>query len=117
MQTPANKIPKATVRREIRLSPSSWQCRIVTPPKSNAAGMSIYKSWIAFAQPSGYSKSFNWNATAPAISSTVDDETQIYFKVMEYKTKHNVSLQGLLNLRDNEEFIPIHPSRIPDITE
>jgi Cu/Ag efflux pump CusA len=28
--------------------------------------MSIYKSWIAFAQPSGYSKSFNWNATAPA---------------------------------------------------
>jgi hypothetical protein len=31
--------------------------------------MSIYKSWIAFAQPSGYSKSFNCNATAPAFSS------------------------------------------------
>jgi hypothetical protein len=46
-----------------------------------------------------------------------DDETQIYFKVMEYKTKHNVSMPGLLAFRDDMEFIPIHPSTIPDMTD
>jgi hypothetical protein len=46
-----------------------------------------------------------------------DDETQIYFKVLEYKAKHNVAMQGLLGIRDDLEFIPINPSRIPDMTD
>ena len=46
-----------------------------------------------------------------------DDETQIYFEVMEYKAKHNVSMPGLLAFKDDMEFIPINPSRIPDMTD
>jgi hypothetical protein len=48
---------------------------------------------------------------------TTDNETEILYKVMEYKTKHNVSMQGLLNFKDNEQSIPINPSRIPDMTD
>jgi hypothetical protein len=36
---------------------------------------------------------------------------------MEYKAKHNVAMQGLLGIRDDLEFIPINPSRIPDMTD
>jgi hypothetical protein len=46
-----------------------------------------------------------------------DDETQIYFKVMEYKAKHNVSMAGLLAIKNDMQFIPINPSRIPDMTD
>ncbi len=45
-----------------------------------------------------------------------DAETQIYFENVEYKAKHNVSLQGMA-LRDNETFVPLAPSRIPDMTD
>lgn len=47
---------------------------------------------------------------------TKDDETQILFKVLEYKTHHGVKLQGL-NLTETTDHIPIHPSRIPDMTD
>ena len=46
-----------------------------------------------------------------------DDETQIYFEVMEYKAKHNVSMPGLLAFKDEMEYVPINPSRIPDMTD
>ena len=46
-----------------------------------------------------------------------DDETQIYFKMVEYKAKHNVTMPGLLAFHDDLEFVPIHPSRIPDMTD
>jgi hypothetical protein len=46
-----------------------------------------------------------------------DDETQIFFKVMEYKAKHNVTMPGLLAFKDDVEFVPIHSSRIPDMTD
>ena len=48
---------------------------------------------------------------------TRDDETQILFKVLEFKTHHSVSLQGLLNFTDNISYIPVHPSRIPEFTD
>ena len=45
-----------------------------------------------------------------------DDETQIYFKVMEYKAKTTIkfSLANLLNTAttENVNYTPIHPSRI-----
>ena len=46
-----------------------------------------------------------------------DDETQIFFKVLEYKTKHNVGIQGALNFKDTMELIPVDPSRITDFTD
>jgi hypothetical protein len=46
-----------------------------------------------------------------------DTETRIYFKVLEYETKHNVTMTGPLAFKDQQEFIPIGPSRIPDMTE
>ena len=46
-----------------------------------------------------------------------DDETQIYFKVLDYKAKHNVTMPGLLAFKDDVDFVPIHPSRIPDMTD
>ena len=45
-----------------------------------------------------------------------DDETQIYFKLLDYKAKHDVSMPGLLAFRDDVSYVPIHPSRIPDMT-
>jgi hypothetical protein len=48
---------------------------------------------------------------------TRDDETVILFKVLEYKTKHNVTMPGLLEFRDDLEYIPIHPSRITNMTD
>jgi len=45
-----------------------------------------------------------------------DDETQILFKVMEFKAKTTVgfSIANLLNTAttENVKYIPIHPSRI-----
>jgi len=46
-----------------------------------------------------------------------DTETEIHFKNMEYKAKHNVTMPGLLAFHDDLEFIPIHPSKIPDMTD
>jgi hypothetical protein len=43
---------------------------------------------------------------------TTDTNTKILFKVLEYKAKHNVSMQGLLAFRDNETFVPIDKSSI-----
>jgi hypothetical protein len=48
---------------------------------------------------------------------TTDTETEIHYKDMEYKAKHNVTMPGLLAFHDDLEFIPIHPSRIPDMTD
>ena len=36
---------------------------------------------------------------------------------MEYKAKHNVTMPGLLAFKDDVEFVPIHSSRIPDMTD
>ena len=46
-----------------------------------------------------------------------NDETTIYFKVLEYKAKHNVTMPGLLAFKDEVSFVPIHPSRIPDMDD
>jgi hypothetical protein len=47
---------------------------------------------------------------------TKDDETQIFFKVMEYKAKTTIkfSIANLLNTAttENANYIPIHPSKI-----
>ncbi len=51
------------------------------------------------------------------MAQTRDDETQILFKVLEFKAHHSVGTKGLLNLTDNVTFIPVHPSRIPDFTD
>ena len=45
-------------------------------------------------------------------AQTKDDETQILFKVMEYKTKHNVSMTGLLAFEDDKEAVAINPARL-----
>jgi hypothetical protein len=46
-----------------------------------------------------------------------DTNTEIHYKDMEYKAKHNVTMPGLLAFHDDLEFIPIHPSKIPDMTD
>ena len=48
---------------------------------------------------------------------TTDNETQIIYKDVEYKANHNVSMQGLLAFRDDQSYTPIHPSRIPVMTD
>ena len=50
------------------------------------------------------------------IGQTKDDETTILFKVLEYKTHHGVTMQGL-NVLETTEHIPVHPSRIPEMTD
>jgi len=41
------------------------------------------------------------------VGQTKDDETQILFKVIEYQIKHT-----LVDLKDEKELIPMHPSRM-----
>ncbi len=48
---------------------------------------------------------------------TTDNETQIIYKDVEYKANHSVSMQGLLAFRDDQSYTPIHPSRIPVMTD
>lgn len=48
---------------------------------------------------------------------TTDTNTEILFKILEYKTKHNISMPGLLSFKDNQEYIPISTSRIPDMSD
>jgi tetratricopeptide (TPR) repeat protein len=51
------------------------------------------------------------------VAQAADDETQILFKVLEFKAHHSVSDRGLLNFTDNLTYIPVHPSRIPEFTD
>lgn len=48
---------------------------------------------------------------------TTDTNTEILFKVLEYKAKHNVSMQGLLAFRDDESFTPIDKSSITNMND
>jgi len=48
---------------------------------------------------------------------TTDTNTEILFKVLEYRAKHNVTMPGLLAFKDNEEFIPINKSNIADMND
>lgn len=50
---------------------------------------------------------------------TADNETQIIFKDVEYKAEAAVkfSLGNLLNMPVSKNYIPIHPSRIPNMTD
>ncbi len=48
---------------------------------------------------------------------TTDDNTEILFKVLEYKAKHNVSMPGLLAFKDDESFTPINKSNITDMND
>jgi hypothetical protein len=58
-----------------------------------------------------------WRECLIVCGQSRDDETQIYFKVLEYKAKHKVTMPGLLAFKDDVEFVPIDPSRIPDMTD
>jgi tetratricopeptide (TPR) repeat protein len=48
---------------------------------------------------------------------TTDTNTEILFKVLEYKAKHNVSMPGLLAFRDDESFTPIDKSKIANMND
>ncbi|HEV2330287.1 MAG TPA: hypothetical protein VGY56_16010, partial [Verrucomicrobiae bacterium] len=47
-----------------------------------------------------------------AVGQTKDDETQIWFKVLQYQIQHTVTSNGLLSYHDNKNLIPISPSRM-----
>ncbi|HEV2330007.1 MAG TPA: hypothetical protein VGY56_14595, partial [Verrucomicrobiae bacterium] len=46
------------------------------------------------------------------VSQAKDDETQIWFKVLQYQIQHTVTSNGLLSYHDNKNLIPISPSRM-----
>ena len=50
---------------------------------------------------------------------TKDDETRIYFKVLEYKSEavNKLSLGALIGAPGDVNYVPIHPSRIPQMTD
>jgi tetratricopeptide (TPR) repeat protein len=48
-------------------------------------------------------------------AQTGDKETQVFFKVMEYKSKSSVSFQGQLTI--TKSYVPLDPSRIDELTE
>jgi hypothetical protein len=48
-------------------------------------------------------------------AQTGENETRILFTVMEYKTKHDVSLNGGLTF--NTSYVPLHPSEVGELTD
>jgi hypothetical protein len=46
------------------------------------------------------------------IGQAKDDETQIWFKVLEYQVQHTVTSNGLLNYHDNKQLTAVSPSRM-----
>ena len=46
------------------------------------------------------------------VGQTKDDETQIYFKVLEYQVQHTIEANSIFNIKDNKQKIPIHSSRM-----
>ena len=46
------------------------------------------------------------------VGQAKDDETQIWFKVLEYQVQHTVTSNGLLNYHDNKQLITVSPSRM-----
>jgi len=46
------------------------------------------------------------------IGQAKDDQTQIWYKVLEYQVQHSVTSTGLLSYHDNKNLIPVSPSRM-----
>ena len=46
------------------------------------------------------------------VGQAKDDETQIWFKVLEYQVQHTVTSNGLLSYHDNKQLIAVSPSRM-----
>lgn len=46
------------------------------------------------------------------VGQSKDDETQIWFKVLEFEVQHTVVANGLLNYHDEKQLIPIDSSRM-----
>ena len=46
------------------------------------------------------------------VGQAKDDETQIWFKVLEYQVQHTVTSNGLLNYHDNKQLTAVSPSRM-----
>jgi tetratricopeptide (TPR) repeat protein len=49
---------------------------------------------------------------AIVVGQSKPDETQIWFKVMEFQIHHDAVLNSLIHVQDKKEYIPVHPSRI-----
>ncbi len=47
---------------------------------------------------------------------TFPDETQILFKVLEYTTGQNVTVLGVLSVKSDMVYTPVHPSRVNQMT-
>jgi hypothetical protein len=46
------------------------------------------------------------------VGQTKADETQIFFKVLEYQVQHTIEANSFFNIKDNKQKIPIHASRM-----
>jgi hypothetical protein len=48
-------------------------------------------------------------------AQTSDKETQVFFKVMEYKKKTSMSFQGQLTF--NTSYVPLDPNKLSELSE
>ena len=46
------------------------------------------------------------------VGQTKDNETEIFFKVLEYQIQHTLVANSLFNIKDNKQMVPVHPSRM-----
>lgn len=46
------------------------------------------------------------------VGQAKDDETQIWFRVLEYQIQHTIEANGLFKVSDNKQMIPLHSSRM-----
>ena len=46
------------------------------------------------------------------VGQAKDDQTQIWYKVLEYQVQHTVTSTGVLSLHDNKKLIAVNPSRM-----
>jgi hypothetical protein len=53
------------------------------------------------------------------IGQTAHDETEIHYKVLEYKTQaaNPFSIGAIINMPVEKVYIPLHPSRVGQLTD
>jgi tetratricopeptide (TPR) repeat protein len=90
-----------------------WQ-ELSTAPAFNVMRIKV-SSAESFALSARQEVSGGYRYCVIAGAQTGDKGTHFFFKVMEYKNKHSVTLTGGLSF--NTSFVPLDPSRIAELTE
>ncbi len=101
----------SAIARSLQMVQPAYKIQINKSPKSETYSI------VASQEDTGVLTTSGRRQCIIVCGQATDTETEIHYKVLEYKAKHNISMPALLAFKDDEKFIPIHLSKIPDITD